>query len=58
MLFGRLVAAQRNTAGLAGTQVHPLIPGFYTFFAHLFFRVFEQGNFFNVLTDFHKKSIV
>jgi hypothetical protein len=33
MRIGRIVTAERDTAGLAGSQMDPVIPGLYTFFA-------------------------
>src|SRR5450631_368260 len=33
MLIGRIVTAERDTAGLAGSEMHPFIPRLYTFLA-------------------------
>jgi hypothetical protein len=41
MLVGRTVAAKRNPAFLAGTQVHPGVAGFNAFLAYIIFGVFQ-----------------
>jgi hypothetical protein len=58
--IGRTIAAKRNPAFLAGAQMHPAIPYFYAFFAHIFLCVFQCFNGTEVFADifFHGESIL
>jgi hypothetical protein len=46
-----LVAAEGSPAGLAGTEVYPVVAGFDTFFADVFFGQFQLFDSLHVRTD-------